>query len=277
MPWFRRRACLLGAVLLLTIAGPAPAASPAVPDLYPAAAASHLMVMDGQVVSAHQPDAALPAGSLVKLLTALVLLERDFDGERWIPVTARAAGVEPSKIGLRTGESLRAGAALGAMLIRSANDACLTLVDNSGLSPGGFIEQMNRTAQGLGLAHSHFADPCGFDSRGQFSTAQDLLELAQAAESHPLIAQIVASPSASVVTRGGRRIDFESTNKLLGRLPGTLGTKAGHTRLARECLIARVQRGSHDLWLVMLGSDERWLLAHGMIERAYSDLDVPAP
>jgi D-alanyl-D-alanine carboxypeptidase (penicillin-binding protein 5/6) len=80
-----------------------------------------------------------------------------------------------------------------------------------------------------------------------------------------------------VVTRDGRRIAFASTNPLLGRLPGTIGVKTGYTRAAGPCLIARVRRGPHEVWLVMLDADRRWWFAHGMIERAFAVADHAAP
>jgi D-alanyl-D-alanine carboxypeptidase (penicillin-binding protein 5/6) len=133
-----------------------------------------------------------------------------------------------------------------------------------------FRAKMKARAVRLGMTDSNFVDPCGFDAVGQHSTATDLLKLAQAARTVPLIAHLTALPEAQLTTRAGRKIKFQSTNALLGRLPGTEGLKTGNTSQAGQCLIAYVRRQDHEIWLVMLGGTQRWWLAHGMIDDAFA-------
>jgi serine-type D-Ala-D-Ala carboxypeptidase (penicillin-binding protein 5/6) len=268
----RRRRISGGALLLWWLSATATAA---VTDPYPQVAHSYLLVRDGETLWQHEAEARLPAASLVKLLTALVLLDSDWSSERWLVVSARAANVEPSHIGLRAGEQVRAGAALAAMLIHSANDACLTLVDSAAADAAGFVARMNVYAAALGMRNSKFVDPCGFDAPNQYSTATDLLKLAQAANQRRLISVLVATRRATLTTRAGRSIDFVATNQLLGRLPGTQGMKTGYTQKAGQCLIALTQRGEHEVWLVMLGGEQRWWAAHGMIEQAFAHAATP--
>jgi D-alanyl-D-alanine carboxypeptidase (penicillin-binding protein 5/6) len=173
---------------------------------------------------------------------------------------------------LKAGEQITAGAALAATLIRSANDACRVLVESVTSDLTEFKARMNARAARLGMRDSSFVDPCGFDAPGQYTTAADLLKLAHAARSVPLIAYLAALPEAQLTTRAGRTIKFMSTNALLGRLEGTEGLKTGNTSQAGQCLIAYVRRQDHDVWLVMLGGTERWWLAHGMIEDAFGSI-----
>ncbi len=97
---------------------------------YPSAARSYLVVLDQQLLWQRAPTQRLQPASLAKLLTALVVLDSDWNAERWITVSKYAASVPPSRLGLKAGEQITAGAALAAMLIRSANDACRTLVES---------------------------------------------------------------------------------------------------------------------------------------------------
>jgi D-alanyl-D-alanine carboxypeptidase (penicillin-binding protein 5/6) len=255
---------LIGAKLLATVF-----AAHAVPDPYPQAARSYLRVRDGTVLWARDVDQPLQPASLVKLLTALVVLDSNWNADRWLTVSAHAAAVPPAKIGLRAGEQITAGAALAAMLIRSANDACRTLAESVEPDPAAFAARMNERAARLGMLHSHFVDPCGFDAPGQHSTVQDLFVLAQATHAMPLLARLTATPEAQLTTRSGRIVKFASTNQLLGRLEGTVGMKTGYTSQAGQCLIAYVQRGGHEVWLIMLGGTQRWWLSHGMINDAF--------
>jgi D-alanyl-D-alanine carboxypeptidase (penicillin-binding protein 5/6) len=257
-----RRAILLW---VLAISGPLSAAT----DPYPQSARSYLLELDGEVL--WQRDAALTVqpASLGKLLTALVVLDAGWDADRWIAVSPGVAATPPPRHGVRAGEQITAGAALAAMLIRSANDACRALTESVTPDAGEFLERMNARAAQIGMKHSHFADPCGFDAPGQFSTATDLLKLARAAHGHPLIARLAATPRAELRTRAGRTIHFTNTNQLLGRLDGAEGMKTGYTAQAGQCLIAYVRRPGHEVWLVMLGGTQRWWLAHGMIDDAF--------
>jgi D-alanyl-D-alanine carboxypeptidase (penicillin-binding protein 5/6) len=240
------------------------------PDLYPHAARSYLLVRDQQVLWQRAPTLQLQPASLTKLLTALVVLESDWSAERWLTVSKYAASVPPSRLGLQAGEQITAGAALAAMLIRSANDACRVLVEGFSADLTTFRTRMKVRAVALGMTDSNFVDPCGFDASGQHSTVSDLLKLAQAARSVPLIAHLAALAEAKLTTRAGRSIKFTNTNALLGRLEGAEGLKTGNTSQAGQCLIAYVRRRDHEIWLVMLGGTQRWWLAHGMIDDAFA-------
>jgi D-alanyl-D-alanine carboxypeptidase (penicillin-binding protein 5/6) len=243
-----------------------------VPDPYPQAARSYLLVRDQQVLWQRAPTLRLQPASLAKLLTALVALDSDWDADRWLTVSKWAASVPPSRLGLRENEQISAGSALAAMLIRSANDACRVLVEGVTADLTSFRARMKAHAVRLGMSDSNFIDPCGFDAPGQYTTASDLLKLAQAARSIPVIAHLTALPDARLTTRAGRSIQFTNTNALLGRLEGVAGLKTGNTSQAGQCLIAYAQRRDHEVWLVMLGGTQRWWLAHGMIDDAFAAL-----
>lgn len=267
----RRRAAWCRAVALVAMLS---AASPAthgagVPDPYPGAAAAYLLVLDGRPLWAREPAAPRAPASLAKLLTALVLLERDWDPAEQIVVTRRAATVEGSRLGLRAGESLRARDALTALLVRSANDACIALAEARAGSLEAFAARMNSLGARLGLQDSNFVHPCGLDAPGQHSSARDLLRIAAAAHDHGEIRRIVALSTATVRTAGGRTLRMRSGNALLGRLEGTVGMKSGYTSGAGKCVIAVVERDGHRAWLVMLGAPERWWTAAGMLDAAF--------
>ncbi len=247
-------------------------------DAYPGAAAAYVVAVDGRLQWARNPDQPRPPASLAKLLTAVVLLDDpQWDDAAPIEVSAAAAAVEGSQLGLRRGETLRADDALTALLVRSANDACLALAEHFAGSVGQFVERMNARAAALGMSRSRFGHPCGLDAPGQQSTARDLLALAGVALGQPAIAARVALARAEIATLGGRRFAFVNGNALVGRVDGVLGMKSGFTTRAGKCVIAVVQRGEHRVWLVMLGAEERWWTASGMIESAFATFRPVAP
>lgn len=266
--------CTLATMPLLALAG---AALLAAGVAHAASRESYVLTLDGQVLGAEEPDLARAPASLTKLLTALVVLDAGVPPERWLTASARVAASKPSRLGLRSGESLRAEDALTAMLVHSANDACELLVEHTTPTLGQFVERMNRKARMLGMSASHFSSPCGFDAPDQFATAKDLLRLAQAVWAIPDIRRIASLRDASVRTRAGRVLHFRTTNALLGRLDGVVGLKTGFTSAAGTCLVAVAERGDHRVWLVMLGAQDRWWSAHRLISAALAGSGAPQP
>lgn len=270
-------AAALGAATRGLAAAPvdaSPAGSP-LPDPYPGAAPAYVVVIDGRLTWGRGLDDPRPPASLTKLLTALVLLGHP----RWSPdativASARAAAVEGSQLGLRAGESLRAADALTALLVRSANDCAIALVEHFAGSVEAFLPPMNASARAIGMRASHFGDPCGLDVPNHHSTVRDLLRLGQVALTSPAIAERVRLPRASVTTLGPQRrsLSFANGNALVGRTAGVIGMKSGYTSRAGRCVIAVAERGGHQVWLAMLGAEERWWTASGLIEAAFSTL-----
>ena len=212
-----RQAALAVAAAVIALGACRADAQPA--DRWPDAAAGYVVEVDGVARWAGHPSARLRPASLTKILTALIVIESVGD-DALVVVSARAAAAQGAKIGLRSGMQLSAGDLLTAMLLRSANDACLALAEHVSRNEHAFVARMNARAQALGLADSHFENACGFDGPGHRSSARDLARLARVAMASPRFAAIVAQERGQARTRDGRTFDFENTNALIGRVDG---------------------------------------------------------
>lgn len=252
---------LAAAALLALVLAPARAEDP-----FPAAAAAYLVIVDGAPRWERAADARRQPASLAKLMTALLVLE-DGNTDGAVAVSRRAASARGARAGLREGERMSARGLLAAMLVGSANDACLALVERTG-DVAAFVGRMNARAAKLALRATRFGDPCGFDSDAQHSTARDLARLAEAFMAEPPLAALAGQRELEVVTAGGRPISVKTTNVLLEHFPGALGVKTGHTRRAGHNLIVLAERGGRRVLLVMLGARDRWWDAHGILEQA---------
>lgn len=265
----RRAALALVAGALVHAAGPAGAADAPV-DAYPGAAAAYLVRIDGVDRWAHEPASRQRPASLTKILTALLVVEGLAD-DAVVTVGARAAAAPGARIGLKPGMKLAAGDLLAAMMLRSANDACLALAERVAGSEAAFVARMNARAADLGLADTRFANACGFDAPGHHASARDLARLAELAMAHPRIAPVVARERAEIRARDGRVFRFDNTNALVGRVEGARGVKTGWTRLAGRCLVAYAERDGARVLVVLLGAPDRWWDAVAMIEQAFDD------
>src|SRR5688572_22149003 len=249
-------------------AGAAAADASAGEDPYPWIAAAYVVKRDGVVLWAGQPDARLAPASLAKMMTALIALERGGLDE---PVTIGRGVLQATgtRIGLKPGDKLTAGDLLTATVVRSANDACRALADHIG--GRAFVQTMNGRAALLGLANTRFADPCGHDRDGQYTSAADLARLAEHVMRHGEYLRLARLERATIRTLDGRRsFTFRNTNALLGRAPGVIGLKTGYTEGAGNCLVALAERDGVRVLAVLLNAPNRWWNAVGLLDRAFA-------
>jgi serine-type D-Ala-D-Ala carboxypeptidase (penicillin-binding protein 5/6) len=254
--------------LVLAVACLAAGAARAAEDPYPWIAAAYVVKRDGALLWAGSADRQLAPASLAKLMTALIALER---GGLHQPVTVGRGVLQATgtRIGLKPGEQLTAGDLLTATVVRSANDACRALADHIGGK--NFVQAMNGRAALLGLANTRFADPCGHDRDGQYTTAADLARLAEEVMRHDEYLRLARLERATIRTLdGSRSFTLRNTNALLGRYPGALGLKTGYTDGAGNCLVALAERDGVRVLAVLLNAPNRWWNAAGLLDRAFA-------
>jgi D-alanyl-D-alanine carboxypeptidase (penicillin-binding protein 5/6) len=238
---------LVALLAVLVLAAPAAAAAPEVE-------ARAWLVQNGttgEVLLAHDAAARVPIASITKLMTVLVALERTRPDDV-VVVDRRAAAVGESTIHLRAGERVTVRDLVEAALIQSANDAATALAIHAGGSVPAFAELMNRKAAQLGLRDTHFVRPDGLDVRGHVSSARDVTTLARVAMQNPTIRATVRLRSAEAAGR-----NLLTWNDLLGRFPGLIGVKTGHTSAAGWSEVAAARGRGLTVYATVLGAPTR--------------------
>jgi serine-type D-Ala-D-Ala carboxypeptidase (penicillin-binding protein 5/6) len=210
----------------------------------------------GRVLLEKDATRRLPPASLTKLMTALVALEAS-SLEQVVRVDRRAL-VHQSSLKLHAGEQFLLRDLLTAMLVTSANDACEAVAWHVGGDAEKFVAMMNERTRTLGLKNTHFANACGFDAPGHYSTAADLAKLTEQALQVPAISMMVRTVTRNIASVDGtRQISLHSTNEMLLD-PDVTGVKTGYTSKAGRCLIASMFKDGHQLLLVGLNVRDRW-------------------
>ena len=219
----------------------------------------------GTTLYQFESEKRLSPASLTKIMSALVILEYGhLDDE--VTVSPKAARAHKTHLRLRTGQIFRLEDLLKAMLIVSANDACLAASEHVGGDEARFVDLMNAKAAALELHNTHFSNACGFDAPGHYSTAEDLAKLSEIAMHHPVFKELVREEREIIMPINEHRAYvLRTTNRLLGRIPGVQGVKTGFTSKAGRCLIAKVSQDGSDLLLVILNSKRRWNTATSLI------------
>jgi len=252
----------------------APPAAPA--DAFPGVAAAYLVVSDGEPLWAAAADRRLPPASLTKLMTALLVVETT-PLDAMVAISPKAYRTGGARMGLASNMRMRVSELLAGLLLRSGNDACVALAERVDGSEAVFVERMNARARALGLADTRFANACGFDAPGHYSSTRDLARLAQRVLATPSLARLVALAKYTAHAADGRAFAMTNTNVLMGLVPGLAGVKTGYTEGAGHCLIGYAERDGRSVLVVLLGAKDRWWDAVAMIEQAFARAPASLP
>jgi D-alanyl-D-alanine endopeptidase (penicillin-binding protein 7) len=228
-------------------------------DAGPKLRSSVALVQDaesGETLFEKNSETVLPIASITKLMTALVVLERELDLEERVVISREdlvATRSSRMRGRLRPGSVLTRDELLLLALMASENRAAAALARTY---PGGteaFVAAMNAEASRLDLQDTRFADPTGL-SPDNVSSAQDLAKLVKAAHGYPLIREYSTRPSAHVRARDGR-VGYSNTNSLVRSGSWDIElSKTGYISAAGRCLVMHMRVASRDLVVILLDS-----------------------
>lgn len=200
----------------------------------------------------------VPIASLAKVMTAYIVL-RDSPPHRGtdrptltvtpgdVADTAVRKRRDESIVPVTAGERLTERQALLALLLPSANNVAAMLARFDAGSQRAFVAKMNRAARALGMRHTHYTDPSGFDPATR-STAADQLLLARAVAHNTTFDQLVATRTVRLPDAGL----VSNTDILLGT-DGFVGTKTGSDDKAGSCFMFRAYRNVHHRLTQVIG------------------------
>ncbi len=222
-------------------------------------------------------DRLLSPASLTKIMTCMIAIESGRMDEV-VSIPLEATQVEPTRAGFMPGEQVRLRDLVKAAMVNSSNDAAFAIAIHLGGSVDAFVSSMNVRARALGMGHTVFTNPAGYDRgiyAGNRTTARDLMILTERAIRYPefnAIARLDRAVFSELST--GKSYSLRTHNKLMDRYPYTVGIKTGYTSMAGPCLIARALKDGKDMLIVMLNArTDRWTLAATMFDRGFGSED----
>ncbi len=222
-------------------------------------------IKNGRYLFADNIDEELPVASVTKLMAAMVILDY-VKPDAEIVVKREYINVDGDGADLYAGEVLRAEDLLKIMLISSSNDAALAFDGYLREKNISLVSEMNRKAAELGMSSTRFLDPAGLNDDG-YSTARDILRMAQEVDKYPIVWSILRLINTQVHSRDNKFThSLRSTNHLLSSLSGIIGGKTGNTPKAKGSLVLLIDRNNTLLMSVVLGSDDRFGQTRKLIE-----------
>lgn len=251
----KKAICFLLSLFLLPVCGFAAAA-----ESFDVSAVSAVVIEaeTGTVLYEKNMNEHRAMASTTKIMTAILTIEAG-DLDREFTVDPLAIRVEGTSMGLRENDRVSRRDLLYGILLPSGNDAANAAAVSVSGSISAFVEKMNKKAEELELADTHFATPSGLDASGHYTTAYDLARLAAYAMKNEVFRGIVGCQSKEVEFGNPpfKRTLYNS-NKMLRNYPGAIGVKTGFTDNARRCLVSAAEKDSVTLIAVTLNAPNDW-------------------
>jgi D-alanyl-D-alanine carboxypeptidase (penicillin-binding protein 5/6) len=221
-----------------------------------------------QTLYSKEPFKEVKPASLTKVMTVMLAIEQG-KLNRSVTITREMIKVEPTIAGYRRGDVIRLEDLIKAAMIKSDNDAAKAIAITIGGTEEHFVEMMNAKAKKIGMAHTHFTNPCGYDDKKHFSTPKDLLRMTEYAIKNSKFNEISRMNEHRYRAVNKNREFYAYThNRLLNRYQYAVGVKTGYTVRAGQCLIARAKKDGRDCVIVMMNvKGDRWKTAKNIFDQ----------
>lgn len=182
--------------------------------------------------------------SISKIMTAIVAIE-NIDINTIVKVPNNINKVYGSSVYLKENEEISIEKLLYGLMLRSGNDAAITLALSVSNSVEEFVLLMNKKADELNLKNTYFSNPHGLDEQdnGNISTAHDMAMLYSYCLKNKTFAKITSSKSYGT---------YINKNKLVRTYPYCTGGKTGFTKKAKRTLISSASKDDINLIIVTL-------------------------
>lgn len=260
------------------------------PKISVSAKAAVLMKAESkEILFSKQALNEIQPASTAKLLTAIVAVELSGKKEKFtVGSEIQLIASDSSRAYLVQGEVLSLEQILDALLLPSGNDAAYVIAANLGRKLAGdnslkakaavkkFLQKMNETAAEIGVVHSNFLSPDGYDVNGQYTTAYDMALIASKALKYDEILGTVKKAKARHILLSGEDVTWYNSNKLVKEGSGyyykyAIGLKTGSSGEAGRCLISAAKKDEEVYISVVMDAsyDGRWqdsidLLGYGI-------------
>ncbi|MBY7143458.1 D-alanyl-D-alanine carboxypeptidase [Virgibacillus sp. NKC19-3] len=209
--------------------------------------------------------------SITKLMTAIIAVESGKMHEETI-ASRKAINTEGSAIYLEQGEKMSIEDLVYGLILRSGNDAAVTISEHIGGSMDGFVYLMNEKARWLGMTNSSFENPHGLDSDNHYSTAYDMAILMKYAMDNDQFREIIGTKTYK---SDKRTYPWQNKNKLLTQLyENSTGGKTGYTKTAGRTLVSSAHKNGMDLIVVTINAPDDWQDHINLFEWGFENYDM---
>lgn len=236
----------------------------------------------GRILYDMKGNQKMQPASITKVLTMLLALENaNLDDKVTVGKEIGQIPGDSSRCGLIQGETLTLEDLLYGLMIKSGNDAAMTIAVHVGGSVDNFVSMMNDKAKALGCQNSRFANPHGYEDKNHYTTARDFALIARAGMDNSVFREI-ANTRKHVIPKNNKRSQaltltstspFVSGNSSLAHYYqyGT-GIKTGYFTAAKHTFVGSASKNGVDLIAVILKTTKegKWIDAKRLMEYGFA-------
>ena len=207
----------------------------------------------GAVLLDKNSNMSMAPASMSKLMTIYLIFEAlrngNLDLETELQVSEKAWNKRGSRMFVEYGTLVTVEDLLRGIIVQSGNDACIVAAEGLFGTEEAFVDEMNRTAERLGLYQSNFSNSTGWPDDEHYMTPKDLSILTKSIiidfpEYFPMFAE--KSFRYNNIKQGNR-------NPLLFSKTGADGMKTGFTEASKYGLVATATRNNRRVIMVING------------------------
>lgn len=225
-----------------------------IPKIVLANSAKSAIVMDlnsGRILYEKNIHDKKLIASTTKIMTCIIVLE-NAKLNKEIIVGEEVNKMYGTNIYLKKGEKIKIKDLLYGLMLRSGNDAAITLAMHTFNRQEEFISKMNQKAKELGMNNTTFENPHGLDEETKnYSTAYDMALLSKYAYQNKTYRKIISTKKYATKSSEKSYVWYNRMS-LLTQYNNCLGGKNGYTPKAGKTLVSISRKNNLTITVVSL-------------------------
>jgi len=228
------------------------------------------IVMDyntGEILEGKDYHLIRSVASISKIMTAIVAIENSAL-DTYVKVSDNILKAYGSSIYLKIDEVVVMEDLLYGLMLRSGNDAAVTIANGVSGNEEEFDKLINKKAEEIGMKNSTFHNPSGLDvdDEGNLSTSYDMALLMKYAMNNEIFRKITSTNQYKSKNHGV----WQNKNKLLRLYENTSGGKTGFTTKARRTLVTSAKKEDTELIVVTLDCGGDFAIHKSLYEKYFN-------
>ncbi len=214
----------------------------------------------GKVIYSKNADEKLPIASMTKTMTLLLCFEAQKEGRvnmnDSVCVSEYAASMEGSECFLDPNKHYALSELIKAVVVSSANDACVAIAEHTYGSEELFVRKMNERAKMLNMTNTEYKNVTGLDASGHVSSASDTVKVMTELVKYDEYKRLSGIWMDEIKHEKGRRTELVNTNRLVKTFQGLEAGKTGYTEQAKYCIVASANKNNMRLIGCLIGAED---------------------
>ena len=221
---------------------------------------NNCIVMDmdsGRILYESNKNKKMLIASTTKIMTAVIAIENK-NLDSIVTIGDEVLKMYGTNIYIEPGEEISLRDLLYGLILRSGNDAAVSIAKYVGTNEEKFVELMNKKAKKIGMNNTIFTNPHGLDDETQnYSTPYDMALLMKYANSLMDFVEISGTKKWTATTNKKTYVWY-NRNKLLFNYKYLTGGKTGYTPKAGKSLVSTANKYNLNLIFVTLDNSNHY-------------------